>query len=359
MSPRAGRSDYAGLSDVGRVRTHNEDAVLLSPPLYAVADGLGGHLAGEVASTLAIETLLQHAPLRADAKALGRAARTANKAVLEAARDADARSGMGTTLTAALVEGTRIAVAHVGDSRAYVLHNERLERITEDHSMVADMIRAGTLTEEESRTHPNRSVITRALGSDPNMYADTFEVDASPGDRLILCSDGLTSMLTDPQIAEIVNSYRDPEVAVRSLIDAANAAGGTDNISVIVVEIRSEHYEPTAGRRRGALWVSGVVWVFAAIALVLVAGFGAMRYAQSRAYVISESGSVVLYRGVSGDFAGVSLRWLEEETTITARALGPVTSARLLQGVPVDGVAAGMALLDEYRAQVATEPPSF
>ncbi|MDH4139078.1 MAG: protein phosphatase 2C domain-containing protein, partial [Coriobacteriia bacterium] len=210
MSARAGRPQYSGLSDVGRVRTHNEDAVLLSPPLYAVADGLGGHQAGEIASTLAVESLLENAPLRADAKALGRAVRSANRAVIDGAREGLGRAGMGTTLTAAIVEDTRIAIAHAGDSRAYLFHGGELERITLDHSVVADLIRQGSITEEESRTHPNRSVITRALGSDPNMYADTFEVDAEPGDRLLLCSDGLTSMLTDVRIADILASYRDP-----------------------------------------------------------------------------------------------------------------------------------------------------
>jgi protein phosphatase len=349
----AARSDrsYAGLSDVGRVRAHNEDAVLLSPPLFAVADGLGGHEAGEVASTIAIEALMEVAPARADAKALGRAARTANRAVIDAAKDGVGREGMGTTLTAAVVDGSRIAVAHVGDSRAYLLHDGVLERVTEDHSMVADMIRQGTLSEEESRDHPNRSVITRALGSDSNMYADTFEVTASLGDMLLLCSDGLTGMLTDQQIAETLGAYRDPETAARALVDAANAAGGQDNVSVVVVEIMDDDGTPPPASRG---WIGPAIWVFALFALLFGTAWGVYDYAQSRAYVISQDDVVVLYRGVPGEIAGVELSWLEVETTITPRALGPVTSARLAQGIPLESVTAGYALIESYRSQIAS-----
>lgn len=355
---RADRLPYAGLSDVGRIRTHNEDAVLLSPPLFAVADGLGGHQAGEIASTIAIEALMANAPRRADAKSLGRAVRAANQEVIEAAREGYGRSGMGTTLTAAIVEGTHIAVAHVGDSRAYVYHDGILEPITFDHSMVADMVRQGTLTEQEAREHPQRSIITRALGSDPNMYADTFEVEANPGDRLLLCSDGLTSMLTDAQITDIMGSYRDHGSTVRALVDAANAAGGHDNISVVVVEISEEAHGVSRGRRPGRGAIAAFVWVFAALALVALAGLGLYQYAQSRAYVIAESGTVSLYRGMPGTFAGLELHWLEEETTITARALGPVTSARLAQGIPVESVTAGYLLLEEYRTQARSAEES-
>ncbi|MHB9003357.1 MAG: Stp1/IreP family PP2C-type Ser/Thr phosphatase, partial [Coriobacteriia bacterium] len=280
---RAEKLPYAGLSDVGRVRTHNEDAVLLSPPLYAVADGLGGHQAGEIASTIAIEALMEAAPLRADAKALGRAARAANRAVVDAAREGHGRSGMGTTLTAAIVEGTRIAIAQVGDSRAYVYHNGVLEPVTEDHSVVADMVRQGTLAPEDVRSHPNRSIITRALGSDLNMYADTFEVDAHVGDRLLLCSDGLTAMIDDPEIADIMSSYRDPGMTVRALVDAANAAGGQDNISVVVVEITDSDPEAYGrpGYSRG--WVGALVWLLAAALLIGLAGWGVYRHARTRA----------------------------------------------------------------------------
>lgn len=349
MRARPGKRPYAGLTDVGRVRAYNEDSVLLEPPLFAVADGLGGHEAGEVASGVAVAALLDASPARADAKALGRAVRAANRAVIRAAREGRGREGMGTTLTAAIAEGTRIAVAHVGDSRAYLLHGDTLERITRDHSMVADMIRQGTLTEEESRSHPNRSVITRALGTDPNMFADIFEVDAEPGDRLLICSDGLTGMLADERIAEILGDYGDPEMAVRALVDAANEAGGHDNISVIVVDIVGERASGASARsRRG--WLAALAWTLAVAAVIGIAVWGTYRYASERAYLIAEDGVVVVYRGLPGEFAGVSLRWRAEETTLTVGLLDPVTAGRLSQGISVEDLEAANALVQQYRA---------
>jgi len=340
---------YAGLTDVGRVRAHNEDAVLLEPPLFAVADGLGGHEAGEVASGIAVEALAEAAPAHADAKALGRAVRAANRAVIKAAREGRGREGMGTTLTAAIVEGSRIVVAHVGDSRAYLLHGETLERITRDHSMVADMIEQGTLTEEASRTHPHRSVITRALGTDPSMYADTYEVHAEPGDRLLLCSDGLTGMLTDERIAEVLGAYGDPELAARMLVDAANEAGGHDNISVVVVDVTGHDASAEHERsRRG--WVAVLVWTLALAAVIGIAVWGTYRYASERAFLIAEDDVVVVYRGLPGEFAGVSLSWRQEETTITVGLLDPVTAGRLAQGIQVEDLDAANALVEQYRA---------
>lgn len=356
MTPRADRLHFAGLSDVGRVRTHNEDAVLLSPPLYAVADGLGGHSAGEIASTVAIEALLEHAPARADAKALGRAVRAANREVMQAAAEGRGRADMGTTITAAFVDADCIAVAHVGDSRAYLFSTEGLIQITQDHSMVADMVRQGRITEAEARDHPNRSVITRALGSDPNMRADTYEVDADPGDKLLLCTDGLTSMLTDSQIADILKAYRDPESTVRALIDAANSAGGQDNISAVVVNIDdADSPQYASARRRTIIMLPVLLWLVAGTLAVAAAWWGLNHYARSQAYLVSESGRVVLYQGMQGTVAGFELHWLAEETTIPANALEPVTSARLAQGIPVEGLDAGREVLERYRSQIASE----
>lgn len=155
MSAAHATPAYAGASDVGRVRQGNEDSLLLASPLFAVADGLGGHQAGEVASRLAVDVLLENAPRRADHKALGRAVRAANRAIMDASASGRGRTGMGTTVTAAMVDGLRIAVAHVGDSRAYLMHRDGgLDRITQDHSMVADLVRQGSLTEEDARVHP-------------------------------------------------------------------------------------------------------------------------------------------------------------------------------------------------------------
>ncbi len=370
MSARKGALPYAGASDVGLVRSGNEDFYVVNPPLYAVADGLGGHQAGEVASQIAIETLLGNSPARADAKALGRAVRAANAAVIEGAQAGLGRSGMGTTLTAVLVEGTRIAVAHVGDSRAYLLHLGELTQITADHSMVADMVRAGTLSEAESRVHPNRSVITRALGSDPNMLVDAFELTAAPGDRLLLCSDGLTSMIEDTAIEEILQTAPSPNAAVVRLIAAANDAGGQDNITTVVVDIDGsspvaaprpasvQRPEPVASHEHARRWPARMAWLLAAVAIVAGAWYATYSYAQAQAYVVAQDGVVVVYRGVPGSFAGVSLNWLESVTDIPVDGLDPITAARLQSGIRVDGLAPAFSLVATYRLQTehSSEP---
>lgn len=340
------RQNWAALTDVGRVRTHNEDSVLAEPPLFVVADGLGGHEAGEVASSIAVETLRDHAPRRADANALARAVRAANREVIRAAKEGVGRAGMGTTLTAAIVEGGSIAIAHVGDSRAYLLHDGGLRRLSDDHSMVADMVRRGQLTEADARVHPNRSVITRALGTDASMVADTYEVEAAAGDRLLLCSDGLSGMLEDPDIAGILGTYRDPGVAASELIAAANEAGGHDNISVIIVDIESG-----TGATRGVRaadrslrgWISVAVWILAAAAVVAAAAYGAYRYAITRAFVIAENGSVAVYQGVPGDVAGWKLQWLVETVPAEVDELSLNQRTRLQEGVRFDSVAEARA----------------
>lgn len=343
---------YAGDSHKGMVRPDNEDAYLVAPPLFAVADGLGGHQAGEVASSLAIDTLLESAPRIADAKALGRAIRHANAAVIEAAESGRGRSGMGTTLTAAMVDGHRIALAHVGDSRAYLLHLGRLEQLTDDHSMVADLVRQGQLTAEESRVHPNRSVITRALGSDPNMLADAFEVEAAAGDRLLLATDGLTGMVRDEEIERLLAGAPTPADAVDALIDAALDAGGHDNVTVVVADIGTARHagpKPSGGPR----WGFRILWLLAVVAVVIGAAWAAYTYAHSRAYLIDEGGYVVVYEGVPGSFAGISWNWRSEETTIPVSVLDTITAARLKDGIPVGGLAEAADRVATYRERAA------
>ena len=188
---------YGCLTDIGQVREHNEDSLLAESPLFVVADGMGGHAAGEVASEIAIESMRKNAPRVADCEALAGAVETANQEIIKAALEGKGKEGMGTTMTAAVIEGNRLCLAQVGDSRAYLLHNGRLQQITRDHSLMADLIEQGQITPAEARVHPNRSLITRALGNDPEMFADQYEIDIEEGDRLLLCSDGLSSMLTD------------------------------------------------------------------------------------------------------------------------------------------------------------------
>ena len=181
-------TSFGSRTDIGCLRDHNEDSLVVTPPLFAVADGMGGHAAGEVASEIAVRVLSELAPEHPDGEALGRAIEEANRAVIQAAREGRGRQGMGTTMTAAMLEGERLVIAQVGDSRAYLLHQGKLQQLTRDHSLMADMIEAGQLTPEEARTHPQRSVITRALGSDAHLHPDIYEINVETGDRLLILS---------------------------------------------------------------------------------------------------------------------------------------------------------------------------
>jgi protein phosphatase len=345
----------AGLTDPGLTRSQNEDGLLLEAPLYAVADGMGGHRAGEIASREALTALLANAPREADGKALARAVRAANRAVMESAAKSRTRTGMGTTMTAAMVDGTHVLVAHVGDSRAYLLHEGRLTRITEDHSMVADLVRQGAITEEDARFHPQRSVITRALGSDPDMVADVFDVRGAAGDRLLLATDGLTGMLPDDYIAELLDQQRTPEEAAARLVEAANRAGGYDNITVVIVDLddtpASERSPSRGSSASGRLHAARLLWVVAALALVLVTGFGAYSYAQSRAYLIEENGYVSVYRGIPGSFAGISLAWRVQETGIPVARLDVPQRTRLAGGIPFAHLSDALARVETLRAE--------
>ncbi|MBF4510331.1 MAG: Stp1/IreP family PP2C-type Ser/Thr phosphatase [Aeromicrobium sp.] len=349
------RGSFAGDTHVGLVRSGNEDAFLLAPPLFAVADGLGGHQAGEVASSIAIDTLLEAAPRQADAKALGRAARRANAAVIDAARTGKGRSGMGTTITAAMLDGTRVALAHVGDSRAYLLHLGQLQQLTQDHSMVADLVREGRLTPDEARVHPNRSVITRALGSDPDMMADTFEVDAASGDRLLLATDGLTGLVPDAEIERILGAAPTPQDAVDTLIDAALDAGGHDNVTVVVTDIGKPAHRRGGRAPGGPRWGIRLLWLVALVAVVAAAAWAAHSYARSQAYLVDEGGYVALYEGVPGSFAGITLNWRSEVTTVPVDALDTITAMRLRSGIRFDGLSDARARVDEYRTRISAE----
>ena len=213
----------------------------MSPPLFAVADGMGGAKAGEIASRLAAAAVREE---EADRVNVGELIREANRRVFERARDDASASGMGTTMTVALVEDEHVTIGHVGDSRAYRLRAGELEQLTEDHSLVAELVRSGRLSPEEAEMHPQRSVITRALGTEADVDVDTFNVDAQPGDVFLLCSDGLTTMVGDERIIDVVGANRDDlERAAKQLIGHANRSGGEDNVTVVFFEIAEEAAE--------------------------------------------------------------------------------------------------------------------
>lgn len=229
---------YGAHTDIGRVRDHNEDTLLASPPVFAVADGMGGHEAGEVASSLAVATV-KAAQLDSDEPEVwvGRVVDSANTAVFAKGTQQGGALRMGTTLTVAYTAPDAIYLGHVGDSRAYLLHDGRLRQLTDDHSLVAEWVRQGRITAEEAAVHPQRSVITRALGIDDAVQIDTMRVVPTAGDRLLLCSDGLTGCVSDADIAATLRDCTDPDEAAAKLIDLANAGGGDDNITAVIVDV--------------------------------------------------------------------------------------------------------------------------
>ena len=233
---------YAGATDTGRKRRRNEDAYVVAPPLFAVADGMGGAQAGEGASRLAAAALED-----VDSRGLSGRERVisliaeANRRVYERSNTDPSASGMGTTMTVALVEGDLVTIGHVGDSRAYLVRDGRMEQLTDDHSLVNELMKSGKLSQEEAETHPQRSVITRALGTDPDVDADAFAIDAQAGDVFLLCSDGLTTMVDDEDILALLERHRDDlDRAARSLVSAANRGGGEDNITVVAFTIAAD-----------------------------------------------------------------------------------------------------------------------
>ena len=229
------------ITDTGRRRRRNEDAYVCEPPLFAIADGMGGAQAGEVASRLAAAALKES---RADAGGEHRIydlIQEANRRVYARSSTDPKTSGMGTTITVALVENGNVAFGHVGDSRAYLIRDGHMEQVTEDHSLVNELMKSGKLSREEAETHPQRSVITRALGTDPDVDADTFTIEAKVGDVFLLCSDGLTDMVGEREIQELVERNRENlDAALKALVKAANRGGGEDNITVVAFEIAEE-----------------------------------------------------------------------------------------------------------------------
>src|SRR5688572_7102961 len=227
-------------TDTGRQRTRNEDSYFARGPLYAVADGMGGAQAGEVASRIAAEAF---EPAERGSEApeafLRTVVQAANAQIHSLSQHDSSRSGMGTTLTAALVEGDEISIGHVGDSRAYRFRDGELKLLTSDHSLVEELRRQGRLTDQQAEDHPQRSIITRALGPEPEVEVDTMTFRARPGDVYLLCSDGLTTMIKEPEIREVLAGSDDLDAVTTELVRRANEAGGKDNITVVAFRVES------------------------------------------------------------------------------------------------------------------------
>lgn len=343
---------WGARSDVGLVRGHNEDAFLVQAPVFAVCDGMGGHAAGEVASHIAVKTIGEQAPDHADEILLGAAVEAANEAVLEGSLSGIGKPGMGCTATSVLIENNLMAVAHVGDSRVYLLHNGTLVRITRDHSYVEELVDAGEITADEARVHPSRSIITRALGSDPDMYADHFTLDVSTGDRIILCSDGLSSMVPDKDIEELAVSNVTPQAAADTLVSAALTAGGHDNVTVVVVDVVEDGLAEVhrAERHRSVL-----VWAGIAVLALILAGVVMIGLAKNSWYVGNNDGTVGVFRGINDEFFGIPLYELVETSTVEVRDLPDAIQHQLEDGIGVANVIEGCDTVERYRDQIEDE----
>jgi protein phosphatase len=383
-------AEHVGRTDVGRQRSVNEDALVEAPPFFAVADGMGGAKAGEVASAMAAEAFSGEVDSDEPAEAqLSRILRDANRRIYDLAVSDDSHRGMGTTVTAAKITGDEISLGHVGDSRAYRMRDGELEQLTRDHSLVAELERSGQITPEAAEHHPQRSIITRALGPEPDVQVDTYTLAGRSGDVFLLCSDGLTSMISDDELASILRAATSLEEAADSLVRAANQSGGKDNITVVLFRLGGEGSDPSqdetiAGqisaedlsqaaldettaphpapepapptdlstaapdativappsarlkaarprRRRGAR-VKAAAKVL--LALVVLAGIGAGLYALSRqVYFIgtNDAGLVTLYRGVPYELPfGVDLYEQEYASGVPARAIPDTRRRRVL-----------------------------
>jgi serine/threonine protein phosphatase PrpC len=378
------------MTDTGRVREANEDALLIEAPLFAVADGMGGHLAGDVASRTAVETIMTRAEQDSpgDTGSLARLVREANHEIWKKAQSDASLHGMGTTCTLAMLDESILHIAHVGDSRAYLFRDGDLSQITEDHTLVGRMVREGRLRPEEAERHPQRSIITRALGVDSDVDVDTQTIELREGDRILICSDGLSSMVDRDSIAEVLDDEADPQEASERLVQLANDAGGEDNITVVVIEIaerdppaavvkEEEKERPPAplaeparadtdpapvrdprddtvhaltalADRPKRRWLRVLLATLVAIAIIVGGGYALLSYSLSNSWFVgvNEAGIVTIFQGRPEEVAGLSL---SEEQSVSDLALAEVPEFlrdNVRDGIKVDS-------LQEAEARVA------
>ena len=367
------------VTDVGRVRTNNEDQMLVTGSLFAVADGMGGHAAGEVASLVAVDTLREAFAANPTADGLVEAVRTANTKVVERAEaDAETR-GMGTTVcAAALVPGENgqdtLVIVNVGDSRAYLLRDGELSQITDDHSVADELMRAGQMTEEQAAVDRRRHVLTRVLGMDATVTPDRFDLDPFRGDRILLASDGLTNEVADAEIASILRRIEDPGEAARELVRVAKNNGGADNVTVVLIDViddegkaqdasaalakdpprprglitsaerdsalrdldaetrpastsRAASFdEPSRPRRKLKITAFGL-----AVLIVIAGAVGAVLFLGRPWYVSADHGRVALYRGHGN--SGPFKEELVDRTNISLASLDGIARERISEGV--------------------------
>lgn len=347
---------YAGVTDLGRLRDHNEDAFLIAPFALAVADGLGGHAAGEVAARITVETIerdLKRDTRRDPADALAAAIAEANQAIIERAAASEQLSGMGTTVTAAVLRDSDLTIAHVGDSRAYLLRDGALTQLTEDHSLVWGLVKEGRLTPEEAAAHPQRSVITRALGTAPTVEVDIVRKTLLPGDRILLATDGLTSVVESPLIARGLGENAALGDIGAELVALANARGGPDNITVVLAEYTGS---PARHAAKSRVWPRIIAVTLAFLVLAGLA-LGAIWVLTSHNYYLAPAGGrVAVYRGLPDPVAGIRLARIYKVTGIRVTDLPIQYQERLRAGMAVTGTAEADRVISELDRSRTTTP---
>ncbi|MGZ5307255.1 MAG: Stp1/IreP family PP2C-type Ser/Thr phosphatase [Actinomycetota bacterium] len=374
-------------TDIGRIRERNEDSYLVEPPLYAVADGMGGARGGAVASSMALDKVEEL--FHRGKGPLGELIRSANRAVFERSVSDRNVSGMGTTLTAATVDEQGAHLGHVGDSRAYLLRAGSLRQLTDDHTLVNRMVKAGEITEQEAGVHPHRNVLTRSVGTEPEVDVDEEDVPLIDGDRLLLCSDGLTGMVTEPQIQAILEATPDPQDAADHLVKAANRAGGIDNITVVILDIHENADDLTDAERRavptggptlrsgapkgrapqteGRRWrrptTSTIKKWAVRVGIVMLATlavvFAIRIYLDRQWYVGEADGNVAVYQGIPARFGGLRFSHVELETDIPASEVAQLPQyPALTDGITANDRTEAMGIVEQIRRDLTTAATS-
>jgi PPM family protein phosphatase len=358
---------FAAATDSGKVRSSNEDAFFADARVLAVADGMGGHAAGEIAARIAIDTLtreMRRPGVRDPAQTLVAATQEANELIIDRANEYERFKGMGTTLTAAVMRKGMLTVAHVGDSRAYLLSGGVLHQITQDHSLVGEMVREGLLTSEEAAEHPQRAVITRALGASRSVEVDIVEVPIEEGDTLLLATDGLTSVLRDAAIEKTLARDAPPSEIATSLVAEANARGGPDNITVVVARYEGPGGSGGSAGGGGAPRTAGrafLLWTVAFLA-VLAAATGIFYLFLSHNYYLGFAGdTVAVYRGIPGKVLGIELSSVDRRTAIRRGELPAYYRDRLRETIPLADASEADPAIAQILASIpatATPPPA-
>jgi protein phosphatase len=324
---------FGAQTHVGKIREANEDSYLVKEPLFVVADGMGGHVAGDIASSTAVQVIADNSnnASPSDPHTLVDLVRSANAEIFKKATGDPHLRGMGTTCTLVLLDGAKAHFAHVGDSRAYLLRDGELSQITEDHSLVGRMVKEGRLRPEEADIHPQRSIVTRALGVDSDVEVDLMSLDLKEGDRLLLCSDGLSSMIDGASIEDVLRSETDPQAAANRLVDLANQAGGEDNITVVIVDVTERESNGSASSVAHApepgeipaeepahhrTWPRKLIVSVLVLAALAAGAFYAANYVLDNSWYVGVTSNevIAIYQGIPEDVFGLDL---DEEVEVT------------------------------------------